>query len=121
MLLQYEEAFGPGEIAHALRVTVRATNGYVFPASHRAGDTGGALPLGARLRLRAEVDISAFPAAVQKIFRAFKKYGLIVVDNGIDMQVSGTYDPRWDSSWLNPAFHLLTASDFEVVQLGFAR
>ena len=25
------------EIRHAFRVTVRATNGYVFPASHRAG------------------------------------------------------------------------------------
>jgi hypothetical protein len=29
------------EIRHAFRVTVRATNGYVYPASHRAGSTLG--------------------------------------------------------------------------------
>jgi hypothetical protein len=35
-LVRYDEAFGSEEIKHAFRVTVRATNGYVFPASHRA-------------------------------------------------------------------------------------
>ena len=40
------------DIGHAFRVTVRATNGYVYPASHRAGSTAGALPMGARLRLK---------------------------------------------------------------------
>ena len=33
----------------------RATNGYVYPASHRAGSTSGALPMGARLRLKTNV------------------------------------------------------------------
>ena len=32
-----------GPIRHALRVTVSRTNGYVWPASHRAGSTSGAL------------------------------------------------------------------------------
>ena len=36
-LVRYDEAFGTEPIRHAFRVTVRATNGYVFPASHRAG------------------------------------------------------------------------------------
>ncbi len=36
-LVRYDEAFGSGPIRHAFRFTVRATNGYVFPASHRAG------------------------------------------------------------------------------------
>ena len=36
-LVRYDEAYGTGEIGHAFRVTVRATNGYVYPASHRAG------------------------------------------------------------------------------------
>ena len=49
-------------------------------------------------------------------FRAFKKYGLIVADNGSDMYISGTYDTRWDNDVLNPAFDALKASDFEVVQ-----
>jgi hypothetical protein len=118
-LLRYEEVYGPDEITHAFRVTVRATNGYVYPASHRAGSTAGALPMGARLRLKASKDISGYPAAVQKIFRAMKKYGLIVADNGSDLYVSGTFDTRWDNDVLNPAFSSLHASDFEVVQLGY--
>src|SRR5581483_6011160 len=50
-LIRYDEVFGPDPIRHAFRVTVRSTNGYVYPASHRAGSTSGALPMGARLRL----------------------------------------------------------------------
>jgi hypothetical protein len=118
-LVRYDEVFGTGEIAHAFRVTVRATNGYVFPASHRAGSNSQALPMGARLRLKAGVDLSRFPAEAQKIFRAMKRYGLIVADNGSDMYISGTYDTRWNNDILNPAFAGLTASDFEVVQLGW--
>ncbi len=48
-----------------------------------------------------------------------KRYGLIVADNGSDMYVSGTMDARWNNDVLNPAFHSLTADDFEVVQLGW--
>jgi hypothetical protein len=118
-LVRYEEAFGSAEIGHAFRVTVRATNGYVYPASHRAGSTAGALPMGARLRLKASRDISGFAPEVQRIFRAMKKYGLIVADNGTDMYVSGTYDTRWNNGVLNPAFASLTANDFEVVTLGY--
>ena len=118
-LVRYDEVFGGGEILHAFRVTVRSTNGYVYPASHRAGSTSGALPMGARLRLKAGRDLSTFTPEVQKIFRAMKRYGLIVADNGSDLYVSGSYDTRWDNGVLNPAFSALTASDFEVVQLGY--
>jgi hypothetical protein len=117
-LVRHDEAFGPSEIDHAFRFTVRATNGHVYPASHTAGSTPGALPMGARLRLRADKDISGELPYVQKIFRAMKKYGLIVADNGTDMSISGTHDLRWDNDELNPAFRRLTACDFEVVQLG---
>ena len=58
-------------------------------------------------------------ANVQKIFRAMQKYGLIVADNGSDMYITGTFDTRWNNDVLNPAFALLSASDFEVVQLGW--
>ncbi len=98
---------------------MRATNGYVYPASHRAGSTAGALPMGARLRLKASKDIFGFTPEVQKIFRAMKTYGLLVADNGSDMYVTGTYDNRWDNGILNPAFSALTAGDFEVVELGW--
>ncbi|HEX7253631.1 MAG TPA: hypothetical protein VF376_12170, partial [Thermoanaerobaculia bacterium] len=118
-LIRFDEVAGPDEIGHAFRFTVRATNGYVYPASHEAGSTAGALPMGARLRLRAGKDISGFPADAQKIFRAMKTHGIIVADNGTDMFIGGTYDNRWDNSVLNPAFARLTASDFEVIQLGY--
>jgi hypothetical protein len=117
--VRYEEAYGSAEIGHAFRVTVRATNGYVYPASHAAGSNPLALPMGARLRLRADKDITGFPPALQRIFRAMKRHGLIVADNGTDMYVTGTFDTRWDNGILNPAFRALTASDFEVIQLGW--
>ena len=119
-LVRYDEVYGPNEITHAFRVTVRATNSYyVWPASHVAGSNVSAPPNGTRLRLKASKDISGYPAQMQKIFRAMKKYGLIVADNGSDMYISGAFDPRWDNGVLNPAFAGLSASDFEVVQLGW--
>jgi hypothetical protein len=75
--------------------------------------------MGARLRLKASKDITSFPEPIRRIFQAMKTYGLIVADNGTDMYISGTYDTRWDNDVLNPAFASLTASDFEVVQLGW--
>jgi hypothetical protein len=118
-LVRYDEVFGPDEIEHAFRVTVRSTNGYVYPASHRAGSTTGALPMGARLRLKASKNLTGLRPEIQKIFRAMQRYGLIVADNGSDMYISGTFDTRWDSDILNPAFGALTANDFEVIQRGW--
>jgi hypothetical protein len=118
-LVRYDEAYGASDITHAFRVTVRATNGYVWPASHRAGSTAGALPMGARLRLKATKNLSGYSPPIQRIFRAMQRYGLIVADNGSDMYVSGSMDQRWNNDVLNPAFHGLTADDFEVVQLGW--
>lgn len=125
-LVRYDEVNNStvSEIGHAFRVTVRATNGYVWPASHRAGSTAGALPMGARLRLKASVN-GADPALrsadpqMQKIFRAMQRHGLIVADNGSDLYISGTFDTRWNNDVLNPAFALLSANDFEVIQLGW--
>ena len=120
-LVRYDEVFGTTEIVHAFRVTTRATNGYVWPASHAAGSTASAPPMGTRLRLKAARDLSMFTPELQRIFRAMKRYGLIVADNGSDMYISGTMDARWDNDVLNPAFRALTADDFEVIQLGWGQ
>ncbi|MFO1341142.1 MAG: hypothetical protein U1F53_23455 [Burkholderiaceae bacterium] len=125
-LVRYDEAWNDGiaDIGHAFRVTVRATNGHVWPASHTAGSTPGALPMGARLRLKTDVN-GVDPATrtsdphARKIFRAMQRYGLIVADNGSDLYISGTFDVRWNNDILNPAFNTLMASDFEVVKLGW--
>jgi hypothetical protein len=118
-LVRYDEVFGGGEIEHAFRVTVRATNGHVWPASHTAGGDPNAPPMGTRFRLKAGKDISGFSAPIQKIFRAMKRYGLIVADNGADMFVTGTMDGRWNNDQLNPAFYRLNSDDFEVIELGW--
>jgi len=118
-LVRHDEVGSPRPITHAFRVTTRATNGYVWPASHAAGSTASAPPMGARLRLKASVDLGGYAPEVRKIFQAMKTYGLIVADNGTDMYVSGTMDPAWDNGVLNPAFHSLVADDFEVLQLGW--
>ena len=118
-LVRYDEAFGSGPILHAFRFTVRDSNGYVYPASHVAGSNTAAPPLGARLRLKASVNLSSYTPEVQRIFQAMKTYGLILADNGSDMYVQGTYDTRWDNSVLNPAFGSIQASQFDVIQLGW--
>lgn len=125
-LVRWDEAWNDDlpEITHAFRFTVRATNGHVYPASHTAGNTAGALPMGARLRLKTSVNgqdpvLRTNDPHVRKIFRAMQRYGLIVADNGSDMYISGTFDVRWNNDILNPAFDKLRASDFEVVKLGW--
>ncbi|MGH9361268.1 MAG: hypothetical protein ACRD2T_05070 [Thermoanaerobaculia bacterium] len=125
-LVRYDEAFGADPIRHAFRVTVHPTTGYVYPASHDATTGANALPLGARLRLKAGVNptipgdaTAAEAAAIQRITQAMKTYGLVVADNGSDLYVQGTYDTRWNNDVLNPAFASLHRDDFEVIQLGW--
>jgi len=118
-LIKVDEADGPGPITHAFRFTTRDTNGYVWPASHEAGDNPLAPPMGARLRLKSDVNISGFTPELQRVFQAMKTYGLILADNGSDMCIQGTMDPRWDNDVLNPAFHSLYADQFEMLELGW--
>ena len=118
-LVRYDEV-ASGEITHALRFTVDETQeAYIHPATHYASsDTNTSLPpMGLRLRLRAGYDISGFPAEVQVILRALKKYGMIVADNGSSWYISGAPDPRWSDDEL----HMLSqvpGSAFEAVYTG---
>jgi hypothetical protein len=122
-LVRYDEVYGAdggSEIRHAFRVTVRHTKGDVYPASHQAGfQDPPALPMGARLRLKAARDISGFDPAIQKIFRAMKTYGLIVADNGSNWFITGATDVRWDDDDLNQ-LKTVPGSAFEVVDTGEA-
>jgi hypothetical protein len=117
-LVRYDEVFGPNPIRHAFRMTVSSTNGYVFPASHVAGNTAGSLPMGARLRLKAGTAMPADPQ-LAKIYQAMKTYGLIVADNGSNLYVTGAYDPRWAFPVVQGSWPGLHASDFDVIQLGW--
>ena len=116
-LVRYDEV-AAGEITHALRFTVdRTQRAYVYPATHFASDSTDPTlpPMGLRVRLKAGYDISGFPAEVQVILRALKKYGMIVADNGSSFYVSGAPDPRWNDDALHEISRV-QGSDFEVVE-----
>ena len=105
-----------GVIDHAIRVTVPASDDtYIWPARHEAGTANPALPpMGLRLRLKASVDISQFPATDQVILQALKTYGMIVADNGSPWYISGVPSAYWNNDTLH-ALTQITGSDFEVV------
>jgi hypothetical protein len=101
-LVRYDEVTA-GEIAHALRFTVERTQmAFVWPARHYASeDTNPNLPpMGARVRLKASVDVSPYSREVQVILRALQQYGMFLADNGSNWFVTGAPDPRWDNDGL---------------------
>lgn len=119
-LVRYDEV-AKGEINHALRFTLARgyiTPAHISPARHDVPGTGAAhaaLPMGARLRLKAGVDISGYPAHVQVVLKAMKKYGIILADIGSSMYISGGQDDRWDNDEMSK-IHGIKASDFEVIK-----
>jgi len=118
-LVRYDEV-ASGEITHALRFTVSSTQAaYIHPATHYASDSTdpNLPPMGLRLRLRADYDISGFPTKVQVILRALKKYGMIVADNGSSWYLSGAPDPRWSDDELH-TLGQVPGSAFEAVYTG---
>jgi hypothetical protein len=119
-LVRYDEVVAHGAIHHALRFTVQNTrHAFVHPATHYAStNTSTNLPpMGMRVRLKASVDISGYPAHVQVILKALKAYGMFVADNGSNWYISGAPDSRWDDSEL-ATISGIKGSDFEVVQMG---
>ena len=118
-LVRYEEIL-KGEIDHPIRFTLTSSNvkpAYIYPARHKVNSTGGtySLPFGARIRLKANYDISGFSAANQVILKALKKYGLILADIGSNLYISGAPDDRWSNDDLRK-LNQVHASDFEVVK-----
>lgn len=115
-LVNYDEV-AAGVINHALRFTVNQTqNTFLWPARHQASSSSNPdlPPMGLRLRLKANVNISSFSHNNQIILTALKRFGMFVADNGSSWFVSGTADNRWN----NDDLHALTSipgSDFEAV------
>jgi hypothetical protein len=115
-LARYDEV-ARGVIDHALRFTVEHTRRtFVYPARHYASssDDPSLPPMGLRVRLKANVDISGFPRQARIVLQALKTYGMILADNGSNWYISGAPDPHWS----NDALHTIgriNGSDFEVV------
>ncbi len=117
-LARYDEV-ASGVIKHALRFTLQNSRAaFVPPASHWAATTtnANAAPMGMRLRLKANFDISGFSATNQVILTALQQYGMIMADNGSNMFISGAPDSRWDNDDLHN-LDQVTAANFEVVQM----
>jgi len=118
-LVRYDEV-AAGVVNHAIRFTVANTRkAYVSPARHYASSNTSTSvpPMGTRVRLRADFDISGYPQQARVILQAMKTYGMIVADNGSNWFVSGTPDPRWSDTQLNTLKNV-PGSAFDVVALG---
>lgn len=119
-LVRYDEVMEQKEIRHALRFTVKKSQrGYVSPATHFASKSKSPSlpPMGMRVRLKADYDISKFPEPAQVILRCLKTYGMILADNGSDWFISGAPDNRWNDEALG-TIKRVKGSDLEVVQMG---
>jgi hypothetical protein len=117
-LVRHDEV-AAGIIAHAIRFTAQTTQtAFVWAARHQAGASSNPNlpPMGARFRLKANVDLSSFPKDVRVILQALKTYGLILADNGSNWYVSGTQDEAWDNDILS-SISSVKGSDFEAVDI----
>jgi hypothetical protein len=122
-LVRYEEIL-KGVIDHPIRFTLKSTKvtrGYVHPARHKVSGTNNNVsaptPMGMRIRLKADFDISTYSATNKIVLTALKKFGLILADIGSDMYITGAPDERWNNDDLRN-LGKLKATDFEVVQMG---
>ena len=73
--------------------------------------------MGMRVRLKASVDISTYPAQARVVLTALKRYGMILADNGSPWYLSGAPDDRWDNAQL-ASLSGIKGADLEVVQMG---
>src|SRR5262249_47940298 len=119
-LVRYDEVIEQKAIRHALAFTcLRTRRAYVHPARHFASKSRDPRlpPMGMRVRLRADYDVSRFPACVQVILTALKKYGMLLAQNGSNWFMNGAPDPRWNDRELS-TIKRVKGRDLEVVRMG---
>jgi hypothetical protein len=112
-----------GTIDHAVRVTFAQTAAaHIWPARHDAGSgpTATAPPMGARFRLKASYPLTGLRPDTKAVLTAFKKYGLILADNGSNWYFQGTADNAWPAGLLDQ-LKQVPASAFEAVNTSSLR
>jgi hypothetical protein len=122
-LARYSEYLA-GQITHAIRFTLPCTSDtMVAPATHEAVPGGGcstnpnAVPMGLRIRLKATFDISSYTPTAQIFLKAFKRYGLILADNGgksSTLYFQSEQNPSWKDDEIND-LKRVPVSAFEAV------
>lgn len=120
-LVRYDEV-AAGAINHAIRFTVDGSqDGWIHPATHPGGSSNSALPpMGLRVRMKADYDISRFTGQARVIAVAMKKYGMIVADDGANWYFTGATDARWNDEELNQ-LKTVPGAAFEAVYTGEIR
>lgn len=118
-LVRYDEAYGTEEIKHAFRV-----HGPCYKRVRLSGIAASRIDdrrvaYGRETSTEGDQGSLRVSACAPANLSAMQRYGLIVADNGTDMYVTGEYNEKWSNDVLNPAFRALTASDFEVITLGY--
>lgn len=119
-LVRWEEVAVRKSIDHALRFTAGKTQkAYMLPATHSASDSQNPKlpPLGMRVRLRQDFDVTEFPPSAQVILKALKTYGMFLSDQGKDWHISGAPDERWQDDELD-TLKRVKGHDLEVVDSG---
>jgi hypothetical protein len=110
------------QVLHAMRFTIsnnriRAAV-YVHPMTHIGGPTGGpdTLPYGARLRLRADYDLTTLPNdAARAVAKALQTYGMFLADGG-NIYISATTEAS--SAISGGDMGALMPNDFEMIDGG---
>ena len=121
-LLRVDEV-ASGRVTHAIRVTFSQTQrSYILPATHFASSRTDVdlPPMGLRLRLRGDYDISALTGQANVIAIALQQYGFIVADNGSNWFFQGASEPGWNDDDL-AQLKSVPGTAFEVVETGPAR
>lgn len=125
--------FSPAEVAsgaidHAIRFILPnpmiVNRTYVAPATHatNSGGPAGAVPYGARFRLRSDFPVASLPPNVQVIARALQRYGMLLADGG-NIALTAEADVLSATKWAtlgidNLSLAGLRATDFEIVDTG---
>jgi serine/threonine-protein kinase len=109
-------------VPHAMRFTISNNRirsaVYVHPMTHIGGPTGGAdtPPYGARLRLRADYDLSTLPNdAARAVAKALQTYGMFLADGG-NIYISATTEAS--DSISGSDMGALMPKDFEMIDGG---
>jgi serine/threonine-protein kinase len=128
-LLFSADEIAAGEIKHAIRFILPNDRirelMFVRPGTHSTRATSGpaaAPPYAARLRLRADADISGLNEAAQIVARALQRYGMLLADAG-NLTFTAKSDRGGEHTWEEVGFGAqdlkgLSWSDFEVVDSG---
>jgi hypothetical protein len=87
-----------GAINHAVRFTaMRSQAAYIRPARHKASNSNDTNlpPMGLRMRLRADFDVTGYAGAARVILIALQKHGMLLAQHGADWSISGEANPGW--------------------------